>query len=180
MKREKLIIRLDELNSQLSNLFEDLKRFSTDQLFQKPGPKVWSPIQVLYHLYKSEMLSLRYIKKKVQYDKNPATSGLLTFFRSVVLSLALQTPFKYRAAPPVDVEELPGGATMETIQKDWVNVREELRTFLLQIDTSYLSKNVYKHPLAGRFNLYQMLKFFNDHFQRHKKQIYDRLNAGTG
>jgi hypothetical protein len=121
MNRDKLIEELDKLNVQSETLLLDLKNYETDKLFKKPAPNVWSPIQILYHLYKSEMLSLQYIKKKVKY------------------------------------------------------LRHELREFLLQISESHIRKNLYRHPIAGRLNLCQMLIFFDDHLKRHKKQIFNRI-----
>jgi len=180
MKREKLISHLDKLDSDLKQLLENLKMYSADQLNRKPGPSVWSPLQILYHLYRSETLSLSYVKKKMHYNDQLKNSDWRTLVRSCLLSLALRAPFKYTAAPQVNIEHLPEEITLDIIEKDWLGQRDELRSFLLGVDASFLNKNVYRHPYAGRLGLIQMLQFFGTHFHRHEEQIFNRLGLVTG
>ena len=38
-----------------------------------------------------------------------------------------------------------------------------------------LKKEIWKHAVAGKMNISQMLAFFNMHFNRHRKQVYRTL-----
>lgn len=164
--------RLDKLDSELEEVIQKMKD-SSKSLHNKPKEK-WSPVQVLNHLCTSEQGTVNYLKKKVQ-SKDVPSSGIRCFFASRLLSRALKNRKKKYRAPKV-LGEMPDKPDFEKVQDEYLKVRKELRSVLDRFDKKKARKAYFKHPIAGKLNIYQTLSFLENHFERHKEQIYERLS----
>jgi hypothetical protein len=166
--------RLDKLDYELDEVVKDLKA-QTDQVHVSPEGK-WSPAQILHHLYTSEFGTVNYLKKKIEAENVPS-AGVRGFLASLLLKRALKNKNKKYKAPKV-LGEMPEKPEFEKLQMDFLSLRKELRSVLGRFDKRMAKKAYFKHPVAGRMNIYQTLSFLEDHFDRHKKQIYERLSHG--
>lgn len=173
---EALDRRIQKLDSSLKNLLEEIKEYSDEKLNAKPDEKSWSVLQVMHHLMRSEELSLLYLKKKLEHEDSFKNGGLGQVFRYRMLRFSMRSPFKYQAPQGVGTDQLIDRSTFWEIARNWSRQREELYEFLRQLPPGLLRKLVYKHPRAGRLSLLSMLDFFQEHFNRHKKQIQRLLD----
>jgi len=166
--------RLDKLDHELREVVKHLNA-RIDRVHFSPEGK-WSPAQIVHHLYTSEFGTVNYLKKKIATENVPS-AGVRGYFASLLLKRALKNQNRKYKAPKV-LGEMPEKPKFEKLQKDFLNLRKELRSVLGRFDKRMAKKAYFKHPVAGRMNIYQTLSFLEDHFDRHKKQIYQRLNHG--
>jgi hypothetical protein len=173
---EALDRRLSKMDQSLKLLLEELKKHPDTRLNSRPDENSWSVLQVMHHLMRSEELSLRYLQKKLQYTDSFKASGIAHFFRYRLLRFYLRSPFKFQAPKAVDSEFLIQESTFWEMARRWSSQREELYGFLREIPPELHRKVVYKHPFAGRLNILSMVDFFQEHFNRHEKQIHRLLD----
>ena len=179
MTKAVTINQLDLLDKELDELFTKLKNFDNSALNQKPADGGWSVIQVLHHLILAEGGSARYIKKKLSFNPKLGKAGFMAAWRLLVVNVSFMLPIKYKAPKGVGDESLPGSAELETTRATWQAQREELRQLLSELPDTYFDKELYKHPLAGKMSLNQMLKFFRVHIRRHQPQINRLLKKAS-
>ncbi|HKK88539.1 MAG TPA: DinB family protein [Saprospiraceae bacterium] len=175
--REKLVNRLQQMNKELSLLLQDLRGYSNERLNEQPDEESWSVVQILSHLYLAEKGSFNYIKRKVQYSDGLSQTDLGAKARAMLLKFYLKTPFKFKAPEIVDTAGQEASNYWELARR-YDDLRKALLAFLGDdLPEDLLRKQLYKHPIAGRTDLMGMLSFFDQHFQRHKKQIYRTLKS---
>jgi hypothetical protein len=98
-------------------------------------------------------------------------AGIKAAARELALNTYLSSPLKWKAPEAISGDNLPDHETFwKTVQK-WKNQRVELREFLETVPDELLKKEIYKHPFVGRISIIGMLRFFDRHFNRHRKQI---------
>lgn len=172
----KISTKLEALNKSLHHLLTYMNHLEPEQMTHRPDG-AWSPAQVLQHMYLSEQAAVAYLKKKSQ---TPAVEvgkgGMGAKLRSFLLHKALRNEAKKYKAPRVagDVDENP---SYEEVKAQYLQVRKDLEAVLGQFDWAMMGRTYFKHPIAGRMNILQMLDFLNDHFQRHYNQIKERAEA---
>ena len=163
--------RIDKLDDSLNELLGAMDARPENQNNKPEG--AWSPLQVLYHLYISETGTARYLNKKILAEDVP-TSGIKSAIATRLLQRALRNnKKKYRA--PKGVGDVPDEPNFDKLKSDYFKARKELRDVLGRFDEKMSKKAYFKHPRAGRMNIHQTLSFLEDHFERHKNQIYERL-----
>ena len=167
----KLEKRLKLLDKKLNLLLEELKYYSEDQLNRKPGEGKWSVIQIMHHLLLAETGSYNYLQKKLGHDPDLGNAGILSWFRKKGLKFFLWAPFKWKAPQTIGDEYLPDRAGFWDTAKLWSEQRTALKTFLKTLPPEVFKKEAYKHPRAGRMDIIGMVGFFDQHFDRHHKQI---------
>jgi len=165
---------LNKLDYELQEVVRHLNEHAENVHLSPEGK--WSPAQILYHLYTSEYGTVNYLKKKMSSEDVPS-SGLRGYFASFLLKRALRNQKKKYKAPKV-LGEMPEEPEFEKLQSDFLKLRTELRSVLGKFDKRMAKKAYFKHPVAGRMNIYQTLSFLEAHFDRHKSQIYERLTYG--
>ncbi len=171
MIRHNLTKILDELDAELKAVLNYLSQFSNEEMNLKPAPDAWSVAQILQHLILSEEISLNYIKKKIQYHQGDIKKGgAASRLRALLLSTSLKQPFKL-TAPEAVSKNLPINSDFEELKKLWLINRAQLRNYLNSIDAAFLDAEIYKHPVAGKMDVWGMLSFFEAHVQRHEKQV---------
>ena len=165
--------RFDRLEERKARLYVRLDGLSDEVVNRSPADGGWSVIQVLAHMSRAEDLSLRYIRKKMRADAPPA--GLGSALRSAALSLALRSPLKFKA-PPMSAE-VPERARMTEVAASWDVVRRDLEQALDALPPEIAHRAVFRHPRAGMMSLDQALRFMEDHFDHHLKQVERVLAA---
>lgn len=166
---------LDRIDHKLDQLISDLEQRPAEELGKEPHPGAWSPLQVLYHLMLSEKLSLGYIQKKLSYDPELPKIDWKARMRSRVLDTYLRGPLKRKAPDQVNETNFPDDLSLAQIAGEWRTFRQGMRSYFEGLEPELFSRQVYKHPFAGRMSLSAMLSFFDSHFDRHHKQIQRAL-----
>lgn len=166
----KLEIRLSRLENSRKELLEEIKVIDAKKLTRSPSKGKWSATQVIYHLNKAECQSLIYVGKKMKDVENLKKTGINEWLKNLVLKVGFFLPIKYKA--PVNVlGDVPENVNYSDITKQWDETRKQLKALVSSMPEELLSKNVFKQPVVGRINIYQMLDFMQVHFNRHRKQI---------
>jgi len=169
--------RLQAVNQKIEDLYSQLQSYNNEQLNRKPGPGQWSVLQVMHHLIQAETLSERYVRKKLSFNPELKPAGLAGAFRLFLVRINFVLPFKYKAPPGVGDDVLPETSTLEDTMQQWRRQRQSLKELLESLPNGYHNKALYKHPLAGKLSLVQMLDFFEFHIQRHLGQIERTLKV---
>jgi hypothetical protein len=174
-KREQT--QLDHLNSSLEQLFQQLDKHSHEQLNRQPDPATWSPLMVVKHLMLAEGYSVQYVQKKLKYSDKLPKAGIRTQWRSLILNLYFGSPFKWKAPKAIGDDTLLSDAPYELakIKTEWLEQRVQLRALLDSFPPERYGEEIYKHPFVGRLSPTGMLRFFQGHFNRHRKQVNQRL-----
>jgi hypothetical protein len=78
-------------------------------------------------------------------------------------------PIKFKA--PNHLAKAPEVADFAELKNRWSALRAQFAAFLEAQPLPVFEAEIWKHQVAGKMNLYQMLDFFDDHFERHRRQI---------
>ena len=164
-----------KIEKQRADLFQRMKGYDEKILNQCPDENVWSVMEVVEHLIIAEDSGNQYLKKKTQ-DKGAAQKvGLKESFRSLILNAYLRSNKKFKAPattlPSHTYRSLAGAETA------WRKVRADFSEILQGLPEGHLDKNWFKHPVAGKLSLKQMMTFIEAHVAHHEKQIERTLKA---
>ncbi|GJM32457.1 MAG: hypothetical protein DHS20C18_14580 [Saprospiraceae bacterium] len=173
--KSKALHHLTQIEEKRKALNEELSQYSSEELNRQPGPDQWSALQVMHHLYLAESYAGRYISKKLSFNPKLKKAGLQTWFKNKIMLFYLRSSMKWKAPTAVSSEHLPNHSELPEIVAKWDKQRKEIYEFLSTLPDDVYTKEVYKHPFAGRINLSGMLDFFEGHFDRHYKQIQRTL-----
>ncbi len=174
-ERENLSRELRNLEFRTQSILTKLADYSDEVLSIPPDPGVWSVKQVLTHVMMSERLALQYVRKKLSFQPDLKKSGLMAASRFLLLKLSQYLPIRFKAPKGLQTEDLPVFSSLAELRTQWHTDRNKLHQFFAEADDSLLSKEVFRHPIAGRMSLIQMVSFFSIHLQRHVEQIEGRL-----
>jgi hypothetical protein len=163
--------RFDKLENEKARLMKSLAALPDEVLSRDPTVGQWSINQILMHLLTSEQLTLAYLKKKSQGLDLLADSGAFESLKMSILRISQRFTFLKYKAPEVLVANTPEAVGLPDLKSLWDKSRIDLRDFLENIQDKDLHKLVYKHPVAGLFNIIQCLIFLNEHFLHHLPQI---------
>ena len=166
---DKILNKFLQIEKERFELFNRLEKVSTETLNLKPQPDKWSIIQIVHHLYKSEQLSIVYIKRKLRDKTKIKKSSIASFVRGLMLEWALRFPTKLKA--PSNVADVPDFAELEVYEKKWEKIRSDLKEIIVNTEEEILLNDVFFHPAVGEMNMINALKFMDAHFHHHKKQI---------
>jgi len=173
---QRQVEQMETLEKLRSELLGRLSDSNSETLNREPAAGGWSAVQVLAHVIQAERLSLEYLRKKTQRPELIPSSGVIAALKSRALGLFLRLPFKVSA--PARTAAVPASAELQDLEQDWAEVRSAWRDFLEDFPPELACKAVYKHPVAGRLNLEQTLRFLIDHLRRHTRQIERALAEG--
>jgi uncharacterized damage-inducible protein DinB len=160
-----------KLEQQRIDLFNELDQRDPSVLNQKPSLNAWSASQNLEHLLSAEKSSLSYLKKKLSSgSKGIPKAGFRSWGRRFLLRIAFALPsLKFKA--PLTLGEVPETSDFNDLKTRFANQRAELKSFLDTLPNNVLESEVWKHAVAGKMSIAQMLDFFQDHFSRHEQQL---------
>ncbi|MBK8967859.1 MAG: DinB family protein [Lewinellaceae bacterium] len=173
--KSKILRRNAAYQKQVEALLERLAASDDSVLNMSAMDGGWSAIQTAHHLILTEELSLKYVQKKLSFQPKLEVPGPDSWFRSNLLALYLYLPFKFKAPDAVGDQSLPGFTSLADTRARWLKIRQDWTDFLEQLPGDLVDKSVYRHPFAGRFGWPGMLRFFQNHFTRHQKQIFRTL-----
>lgn len=165
----------DALETQRAKLLSLIAPLSNEQLNAHPEGK-WSIAQVLSHLIASEHLSVNYLNKKMQGIKDIPNTGLKEELVMATLIVSQRLPFVKFKAPKVVAENTHVYKTAEQLREAWDKGRIELKEVLARFEEDQLRKKIYKHPIAGKLNIQQTLRFFQEHIIHHTPQVKKLLS----
>ena len=161
--------RFNDIETSRKNLLAELKQYPDDLLNKKPSDKAWSPIQVMEHLMISEEASLKYLQKKTLDTSKSHNAGLKGKWRLFITKAMFGTPFTFKA--PTLLNPTNKYATLAEVETSWNKIRSDLFQLLNKLPAKELEKDIWKHAIAGKMNIYHMVEFIDFHFNRHRKQI---------
>ena len=127
--------------------------------------------QILTHLVASEMLSLRYIRKKSLSADQLDDSGWEESFKMVVLRITQRLPFLKFKAPAALLQHTPSPLPFTEVTVQWHAARLDLRNFLESIPEKNIRKKIFKHSVVGMLDVRQAMDFFGEHILHHTPQI---------
>jgi hypothetical protein len=166
--------RLLKMEQSLNEMISLLDGLEPATLHRKPNGK-WSPAQVFQHLHDSEKGTLSYLMKKLSSPESEVPKGGLgSMIRSKLLKRALRNKKKKYRAPKV-LGEMASEPDYPMLRSEYLEIRKNLRSLLSNVDRSKINRAYFKHPVAGRLTIPQMLGFLEDHFSRHYEQIKERI-----
>lgn len=162
---------ISKFEQQRLDLLAFMSAYTHEDLNQKPSATSWSAMQTLSHLMIAEKGVLAYLKKKIADTATTKKAGFAASFRSWALRIFFAIPLLKIKAPKVVADVPIQAISFEEAQNEWHTIRIELIALLSSLPSADLDKELFKHPLAGRMNIYQMIAFFEQHIARHKGQI---------
>lgn len=163
--------RLTKMGQRLQSLLDQLSAYDDDTLNRKPADGGWSALQVMCHLMLAEEGSVKYVRKKLSFNPELKEAGLASAWRSFLLNFYFKLPFRFKAPPGVGDDVLPLKSSFREVSQRWLASRQDLRRYLESLPPEMFHRSIYRHPFAGRMSLDGMLRFFDGHFERHRKQI---------
>lgn len=164
---EKQFLRFE---NQRINTLQSLNGLTNEQLSTKPDLESWNLVQVLEHLYLSELASYQYMKKKIETKDSLAKSGFKHAWRTFLLKTILRLPLKFKVPSKAPVNPT-GAESFETLVEKWNKLRQDLKILLGNLSEDTAQQLCFKHPRIGYINAFQALSFLREHFNHHTAQI---------
>lgn len=164
-----LIKKYDEIGALKDKFLKKAERLSNEQLNKMPEGGGWSAGQVLYHTAFAESGTILVIKKNLAEQKVTMKTDLGSFFRNILLVVSLRLPLKFKA--PKAVSKVPDTITYEELKKYFDKNSADFRQILNDLPEELENKLIFKHPLAGLFNIDQTLSFTREHYLHHERQL---------
>jgi len=157
------------LQNILDQYEKEVQGLSYEQLNKLPETGGWSIAQILHHISNVEAGAFMYIEKKLQAPLESQKSGLKAAYRSALLTYALRSSKKFKAPKVLQVPE--GPYEVKELFSAWKITRQKLEKALDGIADEHIKRMFFNHPIVGKINLRQTLKFHADHMNRHLLQI---------
>ncbi len=158
------------INENLEDLFDQLSKYTEDDLNKKINKDKWSIAENLYHVWLSEFITIKYIKKKTSYPKALVNVSFISKFRMKLLELMFFTGIKMKA-PKITYDSMPKNIEIKKLRKTWIKSRKSFEELVSSLDESILQKGILRHPIAGRIDVNMTLQFISMHFHHHRKII---------
>ncbi|MCC7223807.1 MAG: DinB family protein [Chitinophagales bacterium] len=167
--------RFEQFEQLRTEFWDDIAASSPEQRLFKPKPDAWSMLQVAQHIIAAEEATLLFVSTR-QRIKSSFWGRWRSRIRSFGLKLFLLSPLKAKA-PNVPGLVPDGSKSYEQLSNHWDAVREQWRQFLTNFEAEHLEDVVFKHPIAGKFNLLQTIDdFMAPHISHHLQQL-QRIKA---
>lgn len=159
---EKQALLLDAYLQKAANLSEDK--------FHQPATNGgWSVQQVIFHLVIAAEGIIQLMERKVNKSGELQKSDLTATLRSIFLTIMLKLPLKFKA--PKVIANTPNDLSYAEVKEKWEAVKQQYIQFISRFPAHMEDKLIFKHPVAGWFNLEQSIQFLGDHIRHHEKQL---------
>lgn len=159
----------NKLTLALQDIFALTKGLDTAALNQPMESGKWSAGQTLWHVIRAMELSLDYLQFKLAQPHQFSNAGIGTNIRSFLLNRNLRSRRKFKA--PAATANVPEQTTQAALLQYQETQLKRLSAILETFPQALLRKEVYKHPVAGRITLRQMLQFMTAHTFHHAMQL---------
>ena len=164
--------RFARLERQRAAVFSRLDGLDDERLNRQPEGGGWSATQVMSHLITAEKTTLDGVRKRMERAGHLRKAGLVSALKSNLLAFVLRLPVRIKA--PSGVAQVPERQDLETTRRLWDEVRTGWKELIDTVPAELAGQAVSRHPVAGDINIHQTLRFLENHFNRHAKQI-DRV-----
>ena len=158
------------INKDLESLFGKLSMYNDEDLNRKMNKNKWSIAENLYHLWLTEFITIKYIKKKTSYPESLVNVSYFSKCKMKLLELIFFTGIKMKA-PKITYDSMPKNIEIKKLRETWIKSRKSFEVLVNALDESILEKGILRHPTAGRININMTLKFIKMHFHHHRKII---------
>ena len=158
------------INKDLEGLFGKLSVYTDEDLNKKMNKNKWSIAENLYHLWLTEFITIKYIKKKTNYPEYLINVSFVSKLRMKLLEIIFFLGIKMKA-PKITYDSMPQNIEIKKLRETWLKSRKSFEELVNSLDKEILGKGILRHPIVGRINLDMTLKFINMHFQHHRKII---------
>lgn len=173
----KLIRQMDRLEALLEATLRSLQPLSEQQLEFKPARGAWSITETLQHLYLSEKGTYEFVAVGRDPKRMPAALTFDNPFRYRMMILALRLPLRFRA--PVRSILPDGQIHLPNMATAWRELHANFRRFVTELPLEMYRAPVFIHAVFGFFDIYQTLRFQEEHFRHHLRQI-KRIQKSPG
>lgn len=146
-----------------------ISNISNDKANRKPANDKWSINEIIYHISHAELAIVNYVQKKATAPKESPQAGFKSWYRTLLLRLALKSSRKFKA--PKVLDEPNGPYDKETLINEWRIIRNNFESVLNSIPDEDIYRQLFKHPVVGKINIHQTLGFMADHMRRHLEQV---------
>jgi len=177
--------RLKEIVNYLEEVRSVLQRtvagLSTNEAEESPGPGEWSIIEILHHLYLTEIQVSQLLEKQMERARkrgigpDPDNESLLTSLDRYSLERAttkVKNPLR-AVIPQQGIEKLKILELLNSSRGNFLDIISRASVY-------NLSELSFPHPILGKLNMYQWILFVGKHETRHTHQIEDVLTKKKG
>lgn len=158
----------EEIEALKEKMLQKVAAKSSNERHAKPLEGKWSEMQVLVHLMEAETGVIAYINKKMSDTGKLQNAALGNWIKSKLLVLLLSLPLKFKA--PKVLKEPSNEISLDDLTKQWTKNSADIKAIIARMD-NLEDKIVFKHPVAGYFNLSQTFDFIYNHMQHHYGQL---------
>jgi len=151
-------------------IIDEFSALSNEQLSKLEGEGKWSINQHIYHIYLAEKLGFGYLNKKMQAPEKLIEPGFAGWRRLQTILFFLKYPIKKVKAGGA-ISAFPEQIEFEPLMEDWANLRGQMKSRYDELGDEFLKKDLFKHPIVGKMNVYHAIKFNNAHLDYHIKSM---------
>lgn len=149
-------------------LLDRLGRYETTELSFRPSASEWSALEILDHLILSESGILDAMIRSIPHGHAVPARDRIT---GRLLELLFYTPARVRA-PAQAAHILPKGEQpLEAHSAAWSFIRRRMAETLEGVPVEAVRRTGFQHPVSGRMDVPQTLRFLNSHMVHHGYQL---------
>lgn len=166
---EKLEPYSDRLFAAKASFLEKMESVSAENRTRSPESG-WNMLQVMEHVIVSDRGTYEYLKRKTQApaaEIPPASEETRTNSEGLQNALLSEKRWKMPEVLPAPT----GAQSYDNLLKFWDQLYTEYHRFLSELDPDYYQRQVFKHPIAGRLDLFQTIEFQINHLVHHGYQL---------
>ena len=164
-----------QLEARKTNLVRRLEDLPEAARCYTPRPGAWSALEILDHLVLTEASILDAMIRSIP-QRHPVSRA--DRVRGRLLELAFLTPVRFRVPARVTHVLPKGESTLAGQLASWEFVRRRMRETLEQVEPDALASGAFQHPVSGRMDVRQTLRFLSAHIVHHGYQLSRQLAAG--
>ena len=172
--KQKLLDLFDKMEADRQAMLSKIKDNDDELLERKPNADTWSVSEVFMHMVVAEKGALKYMRKKIEVDNHSLYKRRAAQY--ALLMGALRAPLLKFKAPKI-VADVGSGVKYSNALQQWDEIRAELRKDYENLNEAWIMHDLFKHPVAGKFDLIRAVKFMRLHADRHIGQIHRTIKS---
>ncbi len=162
---------LDAIVARRNDLVGRLRALPEAELAVRPGPDVWSALEVVEHMVVAERAVLRglFEPRLLEQPRQTLRHRIMNRLIIAILRGPISVKVPTRSMVP------SGERGLEEMVADWEETHRRLRDFIEGADPARLAAPAFRHPVSGPLTAAQATRMLGVHLERHTKQILERL-----
>jgi len=157
------------LESQKNAFLATLDSWSSGDLRVRPTPGVWSALDVLDHIAKTQAEAFAGMQEN--HDQ-PIRVSLPDRLRGTFIIQFMRTPLRVRVPASVAAAVLPDhSANFIALKRDWNHSQSQLKQWLSNLKSDPHSLTGFQHPVSGWMTVSLGLRFLAAHVRHHRYQL---------